>query len=202
MIEIKKGEHVGLIGTTGSGKTYYFRHVFEPATTRLVVIDTEERQFNDLPVLKGDPFKIVKKLPDDRNFRLRWIPAVSQETDDMESFAQSLIYFGNDLQIYVDELTDFSTATSMKPWLKSLFRKARKRKISIYWGSQRPAGVNKWAWDNSQHKLLFYVREYDRKVLDKYYSGISDQLAEIEWGSYQSIYLDPSGQPHLMERAK
>ena len=117
-------------------------------------------------------------------------------------FAQSLTYFGYDLQIYIDELTDFSTATSMKPWLKSLFRKARKRKISIYWGSQRPAGVNKWAWDNSQHKLLFYIREYDRKVLDKYYKGISDQLAQVEWGSYQSIYLDPAGQPHLMERAK
>ena len=202
MIEIKKGEHVGLIGTTGSGKTYYFRHVFEPETNRLIVIDTEERQFNDLSVLKGDPFKIVKKLPDDKNFRLRWTPTVSQEVDDMEAFAQSLIYFGYDLQIYIDELTDFSTATSMKPWLKSLFRKARKRKISIYWGSQRPAGVNKWAWDNSQHKLLFYVREYDRKVLDKYYKGISDQLAQVEWGSYQSIYLDPAGQPHLMERAK
>ena len=201
MIEIRKGEHVGLVGTNGSGKTYYFRHVFEPNLRRLIVIDTEERQFNDLPVLKGDPMKIIKKLPDDRYFRLRWIPTASSEIEDMELFAQSLIYFGDDLQIYIDELTDFSSANSIRPWLKSLFRKARKRKISIYWASQRPAGVNKWAWDNSSHKLLFYIRDYDRTVLDKYYRGISEELNQIEWKSYRCLYIDPSGATHLMEAA-
>lgn len=200
-IQINAGEHVGLIGTTGSGKTYYFRHELEPHLQHLVVIDTEERQFLDLNEIRGDPAHWVRKLPKNKPYRLRWTPTPSLEKEDMEKFAYEVTKYGQDMQIYIDELTDFSTAQVIGPWLRTLYRKARKRRISIYWASQRPAGVNKWGWDNSAHKFLFYVMEYDRAVLDKYYHGISNELARIPWKSYQAIYIEPSGATRLIKKA-
>ena len=142
MIDIKPGEHLGMIGTTGSGKTVFFRKVFMPHLDRLIVVDTEERQFNDLPIIKGDPMKFMRKIPRDKYFRWRWVPNPSTQPEDMEILAEAAIAYGDNLAIYIDELTDFSSATSMGVWLKSLFRKARKRNINLYWASQRPAGVN------------------------------------------------------------
>lgn len=201
MIYVGNGEHLGMIGTTGSGKTYFFKKQFMPNLNRLIVVDTEERQFNDLPVIKGDPMKFIRKLPNDRYFRFRWIPNPSTQPDDMETLSEASIEYGNNFAIYIDELTDFSSANVMGPWLKSLFRKARKRGINIFWASQRPAGVNKWAFDNSHHKMFFYIGEYDRAVLEKYFKGISEQLSRIEWGSYRSIYVDPSGSTTLIDKA-
>ena len=114
------------------------------------------------------------------------------------SFARS---FGFGSCTSSDELTDFSSATSMGVWLKSLFRKARKRNINLYWASQRPAGVNKWAFDNSAHKMFFFIKDYDRYNLEKYFHGLGEQLQRIEWESYQSIYVDPSGAYTLIDKA-
>ena len=88
MIDVRNGEHLGMIGTTGSGKTYFFKKQFMPNLNRLIVVDTEERQFNDLPVIKGDPMKFIRKLPNDRYFRFRWIPNPSTQPDDMETLSR------------------------------------------------------------------------------------------------------------------
>ena len=201
MIDIKPGEHLGMIGTTGSGKTVFFRKVFMPHLDRLIVVDTEERQFNDLPIVKGDPMKFMRKIPKDKYFRWRWIPNPSTQPEDMEILAEAAIAYGDNIAIYIDELTDFSSATSMGVWLKSLFRKARKRNINLYWASQRPAGVNKWAFDNSAHKMFFFIKDYDRYNLEKYFHGLGEQLQRIEWKSFQSIYVDPSGAYTLIDKA-
>src|SRR5438034_5596919 len=44
---IELGEHVALLGTTGSGKTEFFKRVMIPETKRLLIVDTEDRQFGD-----------------------------------------------------------------------------------------------------------------------------------------------------------
>ncbi len=201
MIELEQGQHVGLIGTTGSGKTYFFKAAIMPQCKHLIVVDTEEMQFNALPEIRGDPLKFVRKLPKDKPYRIRWIPPPTAQPEAMEAMSEALIRYGRSIEVYIDELTDFSSAQSMQPWLKSLFRKARKRKITLIWASQRPAGVNKWAFDNSIHKFFFYVQEFDRHGLEKLYPGISSQLSSIKWQSYQSIYIGPSGFPAMQPSA-
>ena len=100
MIDIKAGEHLGMIGTTGSGKTVFFRKVFMPHLDRLIVVDTEERQFNDLPIIKGDPMKFMRKIPKDKYFRWRWVPNPSTQPEDMEILAYLKYYYEYSCYVY------------------------------------------------------------------------------------------------------
>jgi hypothetical protein len=185
-----------LLGTNGSGKTYWFRHVIEPKADRLLIIDTEDMEFPDIETVKGDGAKVAKSFPPiDKKFRWKWVPPATKEIAEMEKFAEGVLRNKNAQWsvIYIDEASDFADALRIKDWFRSLFRKARKRHISLVVGSQRPAGFNKWAFDNSHHKVFFFVREFDRKGLDKLWPGISEELAQIEWESFESVYIDPSG---------
>jgi len=202
-IHVNLGEHVVLLGTTGSGKTYFFRHAFEPATERLLIVDTEDREFDDVPRIKAtDGRRVAKSIPKEKKFRWRWVPPATLEPAAMESLAEGMLNLPQceNTMLYIDEATDFFDAWRIEPFTRSLFRKARKRRISIVSGSQRPAGFNHWVFDNSHHKIFFYVREYDRNVMDKYWKGISEELGKIQWGSFSSVYVDPAGIAHHLKR--
>ena len=58
-IHIELGEHIALIGTTGSGKTEFFKRVLMPETKRLLIVDTEDRQFGDI-----DPIQLADGMKD------------------------------------------------------------------------------------------------------------------------------------------
>lgn len=192
-------EHIGLIGSTGSGKTYWFSHTILPRLRRVLVIDTENMEFSGMDKATVDPIKLVRAIPKDKSFRWRWVPTVTQERYELDVLSEELIRHGHDMTVYIDELTDFSDAHSISPYFKSLFRKARKRNIRLIWATQRPPGANKWAFDNSLHKMFFFVSQYDRKHLNDLMPGISDQLAQIAWKSYRYIYVGPDGIPELQE---
>ncbi len=203
-IRVKMGEHLVLLGTNGSGKTEFFRRVILPKTNRLLVVDTEERQFNDLQAVKtpsGD--KVARAIPKGKPFRWRWVPPPTREVEEMDNLCNRLLARkeAEHMVLYIDELTDFTDAHFISPWFRAAARKSRKRHQSIVVGTQRPAGINKWLFDNSHHKVFFYVHEFDRAGLDKYWKGISEVLAAIEWGTFESIYIDPAGTVHHLKAA-
>jgi len=200
-IKIESGEHLGLIGSTGSGKTYFFKHHLFPKLYRVLVVDTEEMQFNEVELARAPGEKVSKKIgKTTKGFRWRWVPDITDPVESMEELSRGLLRWGHDMVVYIDELTDFSDAHSIQPYLKSLFRKGRKRRISLYWATQRPAGVNKWAFDNSVHKIYFYVDPHDRIYLDRMYRGIGDEISKIKWKSYEYIYVTPSGETKRGEK--
>src|SRR5437016_5326049 len=140
-MKIKMGEHLVLLGTNGSGKTYFFRHVIEPEFDRLLVVDTEDREFSDLKLIQtrnGDT--VAKAIPRDKKFRWRWVPPPTEEVEQMDNLSNRLLDREEceGMTLYIDEATDFADAHTISPWLKALFRKARKRRQSIIIGSQRP----------------------------------------------------------------
>ncbi len=201
-MKLNTDEHIGLIGSTGSGKTYWFSHAILPSLSRVLIVDTENMEFENIQIAKSDPERLVKAIPKDKPFRWRWIPSPTEEKEDLDLLSRELIRRGHNMTLYIDELTDFSDAHSISPWFKALFRKARKRDIRLIWATQRPPGVNKWAFDNSIHKMFFYTSQFDRKRLDELMPGIGDQLGMINWKSYQYIYVGPDGIPKLMEAIK
>lgn len=205
---IRLGEHFGAIGSTGSGKTTYFRRVMLPPHRRLLITDTKGTDFRDFPKVVRPGGQLAEAIPLDEDFRWRVSPPRGRAAriEWIDDLAQGLLDRGEDgdplnLVLYVDESTDFSDAYFISEGLEELVRKARAFGMSLYWGTQRPPGANRWLRDNSVHLQFFYVREQDRKALEQYWPGIGEQLAQVSWGSFRSIYVGPDGVPHLMERA-
>ena len=214
-IDITLGEHVVLLGETGSGKTEFFKRHLAPKLRRLLIVDTEERQFNNVPVLhRKDPLKIARAIPMDltKGFRWRVVPPPTRDAgvEYLDGLFEGLVsrWRGEALAkmaVYIDEGTDFSDAHSIGEWFAAAFRKLRKREISILIATQRPQGLSKWAEGNATHECIFFVRPFDRQYLGKLWPGLEERIAEIpyrrkdEWvpdaypGRPSFLYIDQSG---------
>ena len=196
------GEHYMMIGSTGSGKTYFARNFLLKQFSRVLVIDSEDMEFADYNQIKADPQNIARKLPKDKNFHWRYVPDLINAKQEMEYISQSLLEYGHEVVIYIDEITDFSDAHSISPWLSALIRKARKRKISVIIATQRPQGVNKWLFNNSIWKQFFYIQPFDLHYLDELWKGISEIVSQVSWKSYESVLISPDGIVHRLEKVK
>ncbi len=193
MVKLKPGEHYMIIGSTGSGKTYFAKKVLLPPWPRVLVIDTENMQFEDYKELKTTADKVISKLPKDKAFRFRYVPEIEWK-EELEVISQDLLLTGRNMVIYIDEVTDFSDAHVIGPEFSALVRKARKRDISVFAGTQRPQGVNKWLFSNAIWKQFFYTQPFDRKYLDDLYPGIAESVGQIKWHTYESILVGPDGE--------
>ena len=185
---IQIGEHAVAIGQTGSGKTFFIKNGVLPAYNRIIVLDTEEMQFNEFPAVSIN--KALSLARSNYSFYVRVIMYgnIEEDAEALDDLCRGLLDYGHDLVLYIDEITDFSTPTSIPSSLLSLIRKARKRTISVIVGTQRPQLLNKSFLVNSVHQFYFYIDEYDANYLHRYAPFLSDNLSEIPYGSYMCIY--------------
>lgn len=190
-IDVTLGEHVVLLGETGSGKTETFKRQFMPKLRRLLIVDSEERQFNDIPELRrNDGHKVARVIPRDltKGFRWRVVPPPTRADgiQYLEDLMEGLVnrWSGEALgkmAVYIDEGTDFSDAHSIGEWFGAAFRKLRKREVSIFIATQRPQGLSKWAEGNATHELIHFVRPFDRKYLGKLWPGLETEIEAIPY---------------------
>jgi hypothetical protein len=201
-IDMRLGEHAILLGKTGSGKTMFFRKQWLSQLRRCMVVDTEERQFGDMKLLRRRDGKAAARcVPRDRNKGFHWRVVPPTERDARINYLEELCeglmdhFKGEDLgsmMLYIDEGTDFCDAHRIDEWFEAAFRKFRKREISLTLSVQRPQGLNKWAENNSTHRLVFFVEPFDRKYLDELWPGLGEQIAVIPYRRYPEDWTDPS----------
>jgi energy-coupling factor transporter ATP-binding protein EcfA2 len=187
-MKIQMGEHAVAIGQTGSGKTFFVKNGILPAYNRIIVLDTEELQFDEFPAVTVS--KAISLAKSNYSFYVRIVMHGNMDDDAeaLDELCRGLLDYGHDLVIYIDEITDFSTPNSIPSSLLSLIRKARKRSISVICGTQRPQLLNKSFLVNSVHQFYFYVDDYDAAYLHRYAPFLSENLSEIPYGSYMCIY--------------
>ena len=203
-MKVVLGEHTGLIGTTGSGKTYYAKHAVLPYYRRVVVLDTKQQDFNEPRyklMRRGEGAHVATRIPrDDKPFLLRIVPPAGEKREWIDEFClQLLAYKDLRMVLYFDEVTDFADAQRIPEFMQELARTSRAMQVSLIWGTQRPAGVNHWLAENTIHTYFFFVKPYDRDTVDTLYPGIGAQLEQIKWHSYRSIYVSPDGELHPQE---
>jgi hypothetical protein len=190
---VELGQHTSVLGETGAGKTYWSRDTLEKAR-RVLVVDTEEGfDFSpkDWEVVTLDQLKRSSALGDaSKPFHWAFRPRPGMEEEDVDALCVLLIKRARSMWVYFDEVTDYSDASTCPPALKLLFRKGRKRRISVMASTQRPAGFNHWFSENSQHKILFYFGRYDgdNTSIGRF---MNEHRDEVPYGSYKYIYVAP-----------
>jgi DNA helicase HerA-like ATPase len=192
-MKIESGQHVAVLGVTGSGKTYWMRNSLIPLWRRVIVADTEDLDYGNLPSVK--PKKALSLAKDDKAFRVRVVFTGNPSIDEpvMEDFCYSLLDQGHDLLFVVDEATDFSDAHRIPDGLRALIRKSRKRNITVAMATQRPAMLSKDVLTQSSHRVYFYLPDYDRAAVKPWAPWLEEAMPQAPYGSYRFLYQGPDG---------
>jgi len=197
-MKINLGEHITVTGITGTGKTYFTRNAILPIFQRVLVIDTEEYDFEDFPIVKQSAIAGLVKT--DYRFAVRTVMS-PEDVEDIEDICTTLLKYGHDMAVYFDEITDFSDAHKIPKMLKALIRKARKRKITVIVGTQRPQMLNLDFLANSLHNIYFFMSERDADYIANYEPRIFENLYLIPYHSYRSVYIGPDRSLMIFEPA-
>lgn len=174
----QQGEHVGIIGPTGQGKTTFALAIL-PIRTYITVLATKPRD-RSLDVFashhgfvkvqkwdaKSDPFLYPRRIlwPDAKSL----YAALKQRT----AFRQALssMYRQGNWTVYVDELWYMVHHLKLEPEIRVYLLQARSNGLSLVIGTQRPAHVPLEVYDQSS--WLVFFRDNDETNL-KRISGIS-----------------------------
>ena len=190
-MEIKHGEHTTIVGQTGSGKTFFAKNGLLPAFNRIIIVDSEDYDFAEIRAVSVK--QALELAHGNKPFVVRVIMAGTIEYDEerLKSLCEGLLEHGHDSTVYIDEVTDFSDTRTIPPYLLSLIRKSRKRRISVIVATQRPQNLNKNFLANSVHQFYFFMDEFDIEYLK--HNGapyLSEQIKFIPKRSFKSIYYD------------
>lgn len=181
-----QGEHIGMIGPTGTGKTTLGLHLLDKRRY-ITALVTKPRD----PVMaalhdkkKGGRYKKMEKWrsygPDLVPRRLLWPDAteLGSEEKQYEVFNSALgnIYREGGWTVFIDEGYYISHVLKMESQVRTFLTQARSLEISLVLLTQRPSRVPLEIYDQSTH--LFFWRENDERNL-KTLAGISWANAHV-----------------------
>lgn len=159
--EWKPGEHIGIIGPTGSGKTYIARDLLG-IRKRAVVIATKSKD----KTLDGYTFDKYNSWPPDYATRyvLLWKKA-KRLGDYLQQ--QALIYNTLDdiyrhgsWAIYFDDLYYISETLRLKRAIQMLYTQVRSQEVSLIASMQRPRWVPLEAVSQTSYLITFQIRDH------------------------------------------
>jgi energy-coupling factor transporter ATP-binding protein EcfA2 len=206
----RAGEHVGLIGPTGQGKTTLLMQLL-PLHPYVVVFATKPRDRSMDKLIANGYTKLDRWQsldPVDMPRRVLWPDATKLDSVDHQRHvfhhAFEAIYREGGWTVAIDETWYVNNALGLTPDIKLYLLQARALDISLLCATQRPANVPVEIYDQSTH--LFFWRDNDENNLRRL-SGISWRSAELVrhivsgLEMYQVLYINTRTGQMLRTRA-
>lgn len=179
-----QGEHVGLIGPTGGGKTTMALALL-PLRTYVTVLGTKPQDATLSQFAKHHDYKVLQKWNSRLSVhkyprRVLWPPARSlySQANQIAAFKPALeeMYLAGRWCIYADELWYIIQQLGMSKEIKTFLLQSRSMLICLMMAFQRPAWVPVEVYDQCTH--LFFWRENDETNLSRI-GGIAYTSAEL-----------------------
>jgi len=181
----RQGEHVTLLGHTGSGKTTLARHIIQKRSHKLIFA-TKPRDPN-IEVFKRDGFYLSRVWPVDPRIKrnvLFW-PKIERTTDiaaQADAIANCLqsVYRTGGWCLYFDEVRYVTDTLGLQRPLEVIWLQGRALKLSILAGTQRPAWIPREAYSEASHLFLWRsTNRYDLKRLEDASNVDTKELSPI-----------------------
>lgn len=166
-----QGEHVSIIGPTGTGKTYLGRQLL-PRRDYVVALGTKRLDDTLDDYIKRDGFTRIKHWPPrepwwlkrpagwDRRVAL-WPAHTGNVTDTRERMVVEFEACLSDVLSHggwcvdVDEAYYLCHVLGLTSWLEEVWTQGRSSRISLLAKTQRPAWVPLFMYDQATHLFLF-----------------------------------------------
>lgn len=194
------GEHIGLIGPTGQGKTTMLTHLL-PLHKYVIVLATKPRD-ETMDNLIAHGYEKFDRFhgyldPQDHPRQVIWPNArkINAKDDQRAVFADALarIYSLGNWTVAIDELWYFTNVLNLGDMIKMYYLQARSLGISLIAGTQRPAWVPRELYTSCTH--IFFWRTNDEDDL-RSIGGIGATSATLirevvsHLDQYEALYIN------------
>jgi hypothetical protein len=175
-LSLRLGEHWGIVGKTGSGKTHFAKDLFEyyrvhyPHTKRYILDSTEDGMEGVVGAIevRGN------RLPDllkNNNFTQVWIPDTDVPST-YNRYFENILYARQPAIVFVDEIASLTNGRNSEPldgFIK-LLKQGRKHDITVISLTQEIARVPLTIFRQMTHFVLFRINNetYDMSMARKY----------------------------------
>lgn len=197
----KNGEHIGMIGPTGQGKTTLMEALL-PLHKYVTVFATKPRDESMDYLIRNRGYKKFESWPngldaDEAPRRVIWpdarqIDAQARQTQVFRD-AFGKIYRETNWTLALDETYVLDELLGLSKEIRVYLTQARSLGISLIAATQRPAWVPRELYTSSTH--LFFWRSNDRTDLQSI-AGIGDKdslvirMAVANLDRYQALYIN------------
>ena len=153
----KQGEHIGVVGRTGSGKTYLMACLAQ--MRQYVVILRTKPDKNKFPgfvkVRKADAMRHW------RSERLLLEPEYRRQSIEGYNMLEQ-VWIDGGWTAVIDE-NWYAEQIGLKPYIIRLFTQGRSKNISVVVGMQRPVDISRFALSEITHLFVFRCEGRDLK---------------------------------------
>jgi hypothetical protein len=167
----RQGEHVSLIGPTGTGKTTAAVQLL-PRRAFVAAIGTKPKD-QTLDQLRRDGYRVLPELPHEGKPPrvIVWPRSVTLNREAKKAQARTIrnaldqAYSAGSWTVFVDELSYVSRTLRLAPELVDIWQQGRANNVSLIGCTQRPRWVPLDAYSAASH--LFLWRTNDRQDISR-----------------------------------
>lgn len=157
-IEIGNDLRVGAVGKTRMGKTFLMERLLAKQP-RVIAVDTKgdvawkgyylakraDAALVGNAIKEGNQYRVIYRVPEGQDIPDGWFTRAMRLLHDM----------GGGI-IYVDEMPQLVTASTMRRDLRDVFRVGGGLGVGLWWSAQEAVGVHNTALRMSERLFLFY----------------------------------------------
>lgn len=168
----RQGEHVIIVGDTGSGKTYLESKLLELRDYTIVVKTKPDD-------IKFDGYLKTRKFKDLMNLKVKKFVLDPGISPDLQRYhianTINLAWKQEGWTLAVDETYYWTHVLRLEKQLNMLLTQGRSKKLTIVAGMQRPAWISRFALSQATHAFIFRCEGRDITTLSQ---ALSPKIAD------------------------
>lgn len=184
------GEHMAVIGDTGTGKTYLLAKAILPLRRYVVVFKTKADKDDDSKWKGYKRIARARDIRDERHERFLLDPAYRSQAREGYDLLERVWRMGG-WTVVIDEGW-YTEKLGLQPYIERLLTQGRSQDISVVFGQQRPVTTSRFVISQCSHLFTFRVEGRDAVTIGESASPrllpyISEQYAERKGDTSQLL---------------
>jgi DNA helicase HerA-like ATPase len=157
------GEHMAVIGDTGTGKTYLMAKAILPLRKYVVVFKTKADDDDDSKWRGYHRIRTAKGIRDERYERFLLDPVYRSQAREGYDLLDRVWRQGG-WTIVIDEGW-YTEKLGLQPYIERLLTQGRSTHISVVFGQQRPVATSRFVISQTSHLFTFRVEGRDADTI-------------------------------------